>query len=156
MSEADNKRSEPREAARSATANVVCLVLLNADGAVLATQRPEGKSLGGFWEFPGGKIQDGETAEAACVREMKEEVNLTVRIDLHLCRVRHAYTHFRISADVFVCRLTKGRIRLNGPEDHRWISLKEIHRFPFPKANHKFIPLLLKDPDILRQADAAL
>ena len=74
MSEADNKRSEPREAARSATANVVCLVLLNADGAVLATQRPEGKSLGGFWEFPGGKIEPGEPAEDAIRREIREEL----------------------------------------------------------------------------------
>ncbi len=112
------------------------------NGEVLITRRrPEGL-LGGLWEFPGGKIRDGERAEAACVRELKEEVNLTVKVDSHLCSVKHAYTHFRIVMDVFCCSYVSGRVSLNGPVDHRWISLHELDNYPLPKANHKFLPQL--------------
>ena len=98
--------------------------------------------LGGLWEFPGGKIKTGEDAETACIREIKEEVNLVVKVDSHLCRVKHAYTHFKIVMDVFCCSFVSGRVRLNGPVDHRWIKLCRIDDYPLPKANHKFIPRL--------------
>ncbi|MFC1828593.1 NUDIX domain-containing protein, partial [Thermodesulfobacteriota bacterium] len=109
---------------------------------VLITRRkPEGL-LGGLWEFPGGKIREGESAEVACIREIREEVNLSVEITSFLTRVKHAYTHFKICVDVFCCKHITGDVRLKGPVDYRWITLEEIDRYPFPKANHKFIPLL--------------
>jgi A/G-specific adenine glycosylase len=111
-------------------------------GRLLITRRrPEGL-LGGLWEFPGGKIRDGETPEAACMREIKEEVNLTVAIDSHLCRVRHAYTHFKIDMEVFCCSYASGKVRLNGPVDYRWIRIDEMAAYPFPRADHKFMPQL--------------
>jgi A/G-specific adenine glycosylase len=109
---------------------------------VLITQRKAEGLLGGLWEFPGGKIRDGESAQAACIREIKEEVNLNVNIDRHLATVQHAYTHFKIVMDVFCCRYISGRVYLRGPVAFRWIRLNEYKRYPFPKANHKFIPLL--------------
>jgi len=109
---------------------------------VLITRRKAEGLLGGLWEFPGGKIKDGESAQAACIREIKEEVNLKVRIDHHLIQVKHAYTHFKIVMEVFCCRYVSGRVRLNGPAAHRWIQLDDYTKYPFPKANHKFIPLL--------------
>jgi A/G-specific adenine glycosylase len=109
---------------------------------VLITRRKAEGLLGGLWEFPGGKIKKDESAEAACIREIKEEVNLNVRIDRYLTRVKHAYTHFRIIMDVFCCRYVSGRVKLNGPAAHRWIGIEEYKNYPFPKANHKFIPLL--------------
>jgi A/G-specific adenine glycosylase len=109
---------------------------------VLITRRkPEGL-LGGLWEFPGGKVLSDEEAEAACTREIQEEVNLVVEIDRHLTRVKHAYTHFKIVMDVFICKFVSGRVRLNGPADYRWVKLHELDQYPFPKANRKFIPLL--------------
>jgi A/G-specific adenine glycosylase len=109
---------------------------------ILITQRkPEGL-LGGLWEFPGGKIGKDEEPQTACAREIKEEVNLTVKIDSYITRVRHAYTHFKIIVDVFCCRFVSGKVKLNGPVDYRWIRLNQIDKFPFPKANHKFIPFL--------------
>jgi A/G-specific adenine glycosylase len=112
------------------------------NGQVLITRRkPEGL-LGGLWEFPGGKIREGEPPEVACMRELKEEVNLMVAVDSYLCRVRHAYTHFRIVMDIFCCSYTSGRVRLNGPVDHRWIRLDQLGGYPFPRANHKFMPQL--------------
>jgi A/G-specific adenine glycosylase len=112
------------------------------NGQVLITRRkPEGL-LGGLWEFPGGKVGPKEDAPSACIREIKEEVNLTIKIDEYLTRVKHAYTHFKIVMDVYRCRFVSGRVKLSGPVDYRWIKLSEIDRYPFPKANHKFIPLL--------------
>jgi A/G-specific adenine glycosylase len=109
---------------------------------VLITRRPAQGLLGGLWEFPGGKLRNGESPAAACVREIKEEVNLDVAVEESLVQIRHAYTHFRIHMHVFCCRFTAGRVRLNGPADHRWVRIADIDRFAFPRANHKFIPLL--------------
>jgi A/G-specific adenine glycosylase len=109
---------------------------------VLITRRKLDGLLGGLWEFPGGKVKKGESAEAACVREIREEVNLSVDTVSFLTRVKHAYTHFKICVDVFYCKYLEDDVRLKGPIDHRWITLDEIDRYPFPKANHKFIPLI--------------
>ena len=109
---------------------------------VLITQRKSEGLLGGLWEFPGGKIKDGESGRAACIREIKEEVNLHVKIDRHLTQVKHAYTHFKIVMEVFYCKYVSGRVSLRGPVAFRWIRLNETKKYPFPRANHKFIPLL--------------
>lgn len=111
---------------------------------VLITRRKAEGLLGGLWEFPGGKIRDGESARAACIREIKEEVNLNVSIDRHLAKVKHAYTHFKIVMEVFCCRYVSGRVCLRGPVAFRWIHPDETKNYPFPKANHKFIPLLIR------------
>ncbi|MBI1923740.1 A/G-specific adenine glycosylase [Candidatus Poribacteria bacterium] len=109
---------------------------------VLITQRKADGLLGGLWEFPGGKVSAGETAEDACIREIHEEVNLSVEIMEYFTRVRHAYTHFKIVMDVFRCRYQSGEVVLNEAVDYRWITLDALHQYPFPRANHKFIPLL--------------
>ena len=124
----------------SIAVGVVC-----RDNRVLITRRKNEGLLGGLWEFPGGKLRAGEDPSTACVREIKEEVNLHVEAREHLARVKHAYTHFKIVMDVYRCRYLAGRVRLKGPVDFRWISIDQIDRYPFPKANHKFFPQLRKD-----------
>jgi len=116
-------------------------VVWNNGNVLITRRRPEGL-LGGLWEFPGGKIREGEDAGNACIREIHEETNLHVKIDRYLIRVQHAYTHFKIEMDVFQCEYVSGTVRLNGPDAFRWIRLSAIDQYPFPKANHKFIPLL--------------
>ena len=109
---------------------------------VLITQRkPEGL-LGGLWEFPSGKIQLKETAEQACIRAIREETNLLVEPIEYLTRVKHAYTHFKIVMDVLHCHYRSGNVILNEAVDYRWITIDQIDQFPFPRSNHKFIPLL--------------
>mgnify|MGYP001041452307 CR=1 FL=1 len=115
------------------------------NGRVLITRRKPDGLLGGLWEFPGGKIRKGESAEAACQREIAEEVGLTVTVEERIARVRHAYTHFKIVMDVFCCRYEKGKVALNGPVDFAWVLSRRLDDYPFPKANRKFIPMLHKD-----------
>jgi len=123
------------------THHIAVGVVYKKDRVLITRRRPEGL-LGGLWEFPGGKIGKKETAEQACVREIKEEVNLHIKIDSAVTRVKHAYTHFKVVLDVFRCSYVSGRVKLNGPVDFRWIRPAEVDAYPFPKANLKFIPLL--------------
>lgn len=145
----------PHKVKREATPQYrIAVGVVYKNGRVLITRRQPNGLLGGLWEFPGGKIKKGEKAKAACVREIKEEVNLTVKVDAHLCLVKHAYTHFKIRMDVFCCSYLAGRVKLNGPVDHRWIKLNQLENFPLPKANHKFLANLQQyDVDRSRKAE---
>lgn len=121
----------------------IAVGVVQKDGRVLITRRAEKGLLGGLWEFPGGKVHQGaETAEQACRREIKEEVNLEVQVGPHLARVKHAYTHFKIVMDVFLCEYLAGEVALNGPVDFRWITAEELGNYPFPRGNQKFMPQL--------------
>ncbi len=120
----------------------VAVGVIRRNGRVLITQRNPDGLLGGLWEFPGGKIKADETPETACRRELKEEVGLDVEVGVRLARVRHAYTHFKVVLDVFLCDAPAGRIRLKGPVDHRWVRLDDLSRYPIPAANLKFISQL--------------
>ena len=109
---------------------------------LLITRRKESGLLGGLWEFPGGKIHGSETPDEACVREIMEETGLTVSVSEHLAQVKHAYTHFKIVMDVFICNYQYGEIKLSGPTDAKWIGMNELDLYPFPGANRKFFPHL--------------
>jgi len=121
--------------------HIVVGVVYKNNHMLITRRKPEGL-LGGLWEFPGGKVRKHENAERACVREIKEEVNLNVEVTRHVTQVKHAYTHFKILMEVFSCRYVSGEVKLNGPVDFRWIMRWEIEQYPFPKANHKFIHML--------------
>jgi A/G-specific adenine glycosylase len=82
-------------------------------------------------------VRPGETPEGACKREIAEEVNLDVEVVEHVARVHHAYTHFKVSVDVFECVYKAGEVALRGPVAHRWILAEETARYPFPAVNHR-------------------
>ncbi len=116
----------------------IAVGVVSHNNRLLITRRSNDGLLGGLWEFPGGKIRRQETAEAACIREIWEEVNLRVEIRSYITRIKHAYTHFKIVMDVFHCLYISGKVKLNGPVAYQWITTDEISKYPFPKANHKF------------------
>ena len=139
----DRVDAYPKKLKKSPTPqfNIAVGVVFKNNSILITRRKPEGL-LGGLWEFPGGKIQHREKAQDACVREVKEETNLSIAVDSHLDRVKHAYTHFKIIMDVFCCSYLRGKVKLNGPVDYRWITLERLDEYPFPKANHKFFPAL--------------
>jgi A/G-specific adenine glycosylase len=133
-----------RERKRPVPEYRVAVGVVEDDGRMLITRRPAEGLLGGLWEFPGGKIRDGESAREAAAREIREETGLEVDVTDFVARVRHAYTHFRVELEVYRCRPRGGTgVVLDGPTDYRWIHPEEVARYAFPKANHKFIPFLL-------------
>ena len=130
--------------------HIVAGVIHKGDRILITQRKPEGL-LGGLWEFPGGKIQVKETPERACVRAIREETNLLVEPTEYLTRVKHAYTHFKIVMDVFHCNYQSGEVVLNEAIDYRWITADQIDQYPFPRSNHKFIPLLTQDKEEINE-----
>jgi A/G-specific adenine glycosylase len=105
-------------------------------------KRPSEGHLGGLWEFPGGKSQEGEMPEETLLRECKEELGTEIEIIKKLTVVRHAYSHFKIVMSVFICRLKVGEAQPTGGLAFRWITIDELDDYPFPGANHKIFPAL--------------
>ncbi len=126
--------------------NIGVAVIWNEQGQILIDRRrPEGL-LGGLWEFPGGKIQLGETVEECIKREILEELAIEIEVGDRLISIDHAYSHFRVTLTVHHCRYLTGIPQPLECDEIRWVTLDEIDQFPFPKANSQIIAAL-------RQAD---
>ncbi|MBN2430069.1 MAG: A/G-specific adenine glycosylase [Acidobacteria bacterium] len=133
--------------------DVAVAVIVRAGRLYIQQRRPEGH-LGGLWEFPGGKVRDGEEPMAAVVRECREEIGAEVSVLEQLAEVRHMYSHFGIRLRVYVCRLSASPPVPSQP--HCWIRMAELVNYPFPAANHKFFGALKQwwaDHPALVQAD---
>ncbi|MGK7939301.1 MAG: A/G-specific adenine glycosylase [Crocosphaera sp.] len=117
-------------------------VIYNDAGLILIDRRPSKGLLGGLWEFPGGKIEANETVEDCIKREIKEEIDIDIEVGDHLVTLDHAYTHFKVTLYVHLCRYLQGEPKPIECEEIRWVSLAEIDSFPFPKANTKIIEML--------------
>ena len=113
---------------------------------ILIAQRPLGGMLGGLWEFPGGKVERGESLRACLKREIQEELGIEIEVGSRVTNVRHAYTHFRITLHAFECRLVRGRPRKIDVADWRWVTLDELDDFAFAVADHKIIQVLQAKP----------
>ena len=111
-------------------------------GKILLLRRPDDGFLAGLWEFPGGRRQGRETARSACRRTIQDHTGLTVAVGAPIARVRHAYTHFKITLEVMACRWEAGRVRLNGPAAFRWVKPEALEAFPLPGAMKKVLPYL--------------
>jgi len=121
----------------------IAVAAIQKDGAYLLGKRPPNGLLGGLWELPGGKVERGETHAATLVRECREELGVTVKVGGMVASVNHAYTHFKVTLNVYRCTLTGHKEPQ--PRTHtelRWVAPAEFDAYAFPKANHKFLSLL--------------
>ncbi len=123
---------------------VAAVALIDVDGRVLIAQRPEGKALAGLWEFPGGKVEQGERPEQALVRELKEELNIDVTESClaPLTFASHAYDDFHLLMPLYVCRRWKGDAISNEGQALKWVRAKALRDHPMPPADRPLIPHL--------------
>ena len=124
---------------------VVAVALIDADNRVLLSKRPEGKQLAGLWEFPGGKVDPGETPEDALVRELREE------LDIELCRTciapltfaSHTYDDFHLLMPLYICRRWEGFVRPREGQAIKWVRPRDLRNWPMPPADEPLIPHLV-------------
>jgi 8-oxo-dGTP diphosphatase len=126
------------------TVAVSAVLLVDADNRILLAQRPQGKSMAGLWEFPGGKIEQGETPEYALIRELSEELGIMTGVDcLHpLTFASHSYDDFHLLMPVFVCRTGKGTPQGKEDQNLKWVSKKDLQKYPMPAADKPLIPFI--------------
>lgn len=117
-------------------------VIWNDRGQILIDRRRQEGLLGGLWEFPGGKLETGETVEACIQREIREELGIEIEVGDHLITIEHTYTHFHVTLNVHHCRHISGDPQPIECDEVRWVSPEELDQFPFPKANVTIIEAL--------------
>lgn len=127
---------------------VAAVALTDKDGRVLLAQRPEGKSMAGLWEFPGGKVEAGETPEFALMRELEEELSIETR---ECCFspigfASHSYDDFHLLMPLFVCRVWRGEIQAMEGQVFEWVKPNDMYDYPMPEAD---IPLIYQLRDRL-------
>ncbi|HCL64183.1 MAG TPA: 8-oxo-dGTP diphosphatase MutT [Rhizobium sp.] len=123
---------------------VAACALVDADGRVLLAQRPEGKTLAGLWEFPGGKVEAGETPEETLIRELEEELGITTRAPClaPLTFASHSYESFHLLMPLFICRRFEGFAHGREGQAIRWVRPQALRDYPMPPADEPLIPFL--------------
>ena len=126
------------------TVLVSAVALIDRDGRVLLAQRPEGKSMAGLWEFPGGKVEGGETPEAALVRELHEELGIETWNSClaPLTFASHTYDDFHLLMPLFACRKWNGIVQPKEGQTLKWVYQKDFSNYPMPQADIPLIPIL--------------
>lgn len=124
---------------------VAAVALVDADGRVLIAQRPPGKTLAGLWEFPGGKVEPGETPEETLIRELREEIGVETKAAClaPLTFASHAYETFHLLMPLYVCRRYEGLPRPLEGQVLKWVRPKDMRDYPMPPADAPLIPSLV-------------
>lgn len=123
---------------------VSAVALIDRDGRVLLAQRPEGKSMAGLWEFPGGKVEHGETPEEALIRELHEELGIETWQSClaPLTFASHAYEKFHLLMPLFACRKWQGMPLPQEGQQLKWVRAQDLRSYPMPPADIPLIPIL--------------
>ena len=124
---------------------VAACALIDPDGRVLIAQRPQGKSMAGLWEFPGGKIEAGERPEESLIRELKEELGIVVKEEClaPLTFASHRYPDFHLLMPLYVCRRWEGIVRALEEQTLKWVRANALRDYPMPPADEPLIPHLV-------------
>ena len=124
---------------------VVACALVDADRRVLIAQRPEGKVMAGLWEFPGGKIEPGERPEQTLIRELQEEIGITVNEAClaPLTFASHAYENFHLLMPLYICRRWEGQAIAREGQTLAWARATKLRDYPMPPADIPLIPHLI-------------
>ncbi|MGR3814324.1 MAG: (deoxy)nucleoside triphosphate pyrophosphohydrolase [Cognatishimia activa] len=127
---------------KSVLVSAVCLI--DRDGRVLLAQRPDGKSMAGLWEFPGGKVEDGETPEVALIRELEEElgINTWESCLAPLTFASHTYEKFHLLMPLFACRKWEGTPVAREGQVLKWVLPRDFRDYPMPPADIPLIPMI--------------
>ncbi len=135
---------EPQEGAEKPILVVAACALVDLDGRVLLARRPEGKKMAGLWEFPGGKLNPGETPEVALIRELKEEldIDVTAACLAPLFFASHGYERFHLLMPLYVCRRWKGTPQGKEGQALAWVHKDKLADYPMPEADRPLVPLL--------------
>ena len=126
------------------TVLVSAVALIDPDSRVLLAQRPEGKSMAGLWEFPGGKVEPGETPEAALIRELREELGIETWQSClaPLTFASHSYDDFHLLMPLFACRKWEGTPQSVENQTLKWVRPQKMREYPMPPADIPLIPIL--------------
>jgi len=129
---------------KPATLFVAAVALVDADGRVLLARRPAGKPMAGLWEFPGGKIDDGETPEACLIRELKEELGIDVTASClgPFTFASHAYDDFHLLMPLYLCRVWEGIPRPREGQTLKWVRPNDLAGYPMPPADAPLVAML--------------
>lgn len=127
---------------------VVAAALIDADGRVLLAERPAGKSMAGLWEFPGGKVEAGERPEVSLIRELREELGITVKEEClaPFAFASHAYEKFHLLMPLYLCRRWEGIVQPQEGQRVVWVRPREMANYPVPPAD---VPLVAQLRDFL-------
>ena len=126
------------------TIRVVAALLQRDDGKVLITQRRPQAFMPLKWEFPGGKVEPGETDQQALARELREELDIQVEVGAHFMGLKHAYPDFEVDFQVYSCSIVSGDLRKVAVNDYRWVAISDLETFEFPPADQPTVEQLLK------------
>lgn len=113
----------------------VAAAIIFRDNQVLIAKRAAHKSLAGYWEFPGGKIEAGETPEQCLLRELKEELELIVKVDRHLMDQVHDYGDFMITLKAYTCSFVKGQLTLTDHDEVQWVKVIDLLSYQLAPAD---------------------
>ncbi len=124
---------------------VAACALVDADNRVLLAKRPEGKALAGLWEFPGGKVETGETPEQTVIRELAEELDIETKAAClaPLTFASHTYETFHLLMPLFICRRFWGIPRANEGQSLKWVRPRDMRTYKMPPADEPLIPALI-------------
>ena len=123
---------------------VSAVALIDVEDRILISQRPQHKSMGGLWEFPGGKIETSETPENAIIRELKEELDIDVSESClaPLTFASHCYDNFHLVMFLYICRVWNGIPVPKEKQKIKWVAPSKLNEYPMPPADKPLIPLL--------------